>query len=241
MKLKKNSTGAISAWIRNRNVFILVGLLLFTAILPLSSAESLGTFERNTDIELIQTCNNCTYCNLTSIKFPNGSDILTNVVMTQSTTLFSFDLSGGNTSFIGTYKYCYDCGNAVERVAGCIDFYVTPSGQESISSGQGIVLFGTLICMIIIGIFFLILGFKFGTPGAKMVFLGIASLVFIISILFSMVIIDQNLGGFSNLVESYATFWMVMKVIIGIVMLGLVLYSGLVGIRLWQFKRGFRD
>jgi hypothetical protein len=113
-------------------VFILAGFLSISA-LPMISA-SLGTFEQNTDVQLVQTCNNCTYCNLTSIRrtSPTALTLLNNVVMTQNGAEFNYNLSRGNISTIGAYKYCYDCGNPEDRITGCIDFNVTPSGEKNI-------------------------------------------------------------------------------------------------------------
>jgi len=102
---------------------------------------SLGTFQENTEVDLIQTCNNCTYCNLTSIKYPNGTNAFTNVEMTKDNTYFNYTFNETYTSTVGEYKYCYDCGNNIESATGCINFEVTLSGYSS-PEGQSFILVG---------------------------------------------------------------------------------------------------
>ncbi len=151
-------------------VFTLVLVLLFCVSLPNLSAQSIGTFKQQDNIQLYQTCNNCTYCNFTTIKYPNGTTILSNVETTQDDTYFYFDLLNGNTTEIGTYKYCYKCGNSAESVTGCIDFEVTPQGYE-VTTSQGIIyaIGGLFVFMLfLISLYFSItLPWKNETSGEK--------------------------------------------------------------------------
>jgi len=122
--------------------------LVFIATLPIVNAVSLGTFAKDSDVRLIQTCNNCTYCNITSILYPNSSTILSNLVMTQDKTVYSYNLTEGNTTVVGTYRYCYDCGNTAERTTGCIDFEITPNGR-TVPSGAIVVLFSVFFIILV--------------------------------------------------------------------------------------------
>lgn len=107
-------------------IIILIGIILIGVV---SSFDSIGTYEPFEDIELYQTCNNCTYCNWTSIKSPE-SVLYTNINTTQSGTYYYSTLNGNNTGTIGEYVYCYDCGNAIESSTGCLSFEITPTGSN---------------------------------------------------------------------------------------------------------------
>lgn len=116
-----------------KKYFLLIVMGLFLVVLmtlPFVNAE-LGTFKQNVDVRLIQTCNNCTYCNFT-IYYPNSSVILSDVATTKEKTNFYYDLSKNFTIPLGEYKYCYDCGNLAESDTGCINFDVTPSGDKNV-------------------------------------------------------------------------------------------------------------
>lgn len=132
---------------------VFLTLILGMFLVSLTSATSIGTFEQNQDVELYQTCNNCSYCNFTTIKYPNSSEIVTDVETIQRGTYYYYDLDGGNTSVLGTYVYCYDCGNDVEKDTGCINFIITGNGKEN-PDGVVIVVFSIFFLLLLIYLIF---------------------------------------------------------------------------------------
>lgn len=110
-----------------------MNLIIFSLLIILSvnfiSAVSIDDVEIGQDVRIYQTCNNCTYCNITQVKNPNGTILLSNEEFIEDpSTYYSKILDGANTTTIGTYTYCYDCGNPQQSQTGCIDFEVTPDG-----------------------------------------------------------------------------------------------------------------
>ncbi len=110
-----------------------INLFSFAFFLILSlnfiSAVSIEPVEQGTFAELYQTCNNCTYCNITTVTNPNGTILLSNTEFTNNTPSYFFHiLNESNTTSLGSYKYCFDCGNPAQSETGCIDFEVTPDG-----------------------------------------------------------------------------------------------------------------
>ena len=94
-----------------------IGLFIFLFLaLPLisSSVPSLGYFEHGEDIELKQTCTIngtfCDLCNISSVDYPNGNRILTDISMTKRAGDFNYTLDGTYTEdTTGMYKvngYC---------------------------------------------------------------------------------------------------------------------------------------
>lgn len=66
--------------------------------------QHLGKFNKNSNVNLIQTCDNCSFVNITSVINPNGTIILNNVKMAKSGTDYNFTLNSGiNTSQLGCY------------------------------------------------------------------------------------------------------------------------------------------
>jgi len=191
-------------------VTLMLGFMI-TLILMQSASALLGTYQEETDVDLIQTCNNCTYCNLTSIKYPNGTNILTNIEMIQDGTYFNYLLDGGNTSTVGTYTYYYDCGNAAEIVTGGIDFEVTITGDET-PEGSSYILGAIFLIVFGIGWFFLFLSVQMDEPGPKIFFL-LSSFVFLLgSLAFALVV-----GFDSNFTESINTTIRVLMFAFGLI------------------------
>lgn len=104
-------------------------ILLLLVVTPLVLSE-VGPYKTGDDVNLTQTCNNCTYGNLTSIKYPNSTIIFSNIAMTQNNKEFYYTLSGNYTDPLGLYTYCYDVGNSAESSTGCIFFRVTRTGEQ---------------------------------------------------------------------------------------------------------------
>lgn len=101
---------------------------LFVFALSLVSAVELPPQKIDTNIEIYQECFNCTYCNFTTFKAPNGTNLLTNMVAVQSDTHYSYTILAGNITEQGTYRYCYNCGNSATAETGCIDVPVNYTG-----------------------------------------------------------------------------------------------------------------
>lgn len=129
------------------SICILVGLVLLFSFLalPLCSASLIG--EQYKPIELYQTCNNCTYCNVTAIKFPDHHDLVIEKVMVQSESYFNYSLDSGNTTQLGEYQYCYECGNNVDVATGCIPFIISSTGTN-LETSQAIIYFIFLLAAV---------------------------------------------------------------------------------------------
>lgn len=126
-------------------------LLLFTSLV---SAASIGPFEFNKNVELYQTCDDCTYCNFTSIKYPNSTAILRNIAATRDNSYYYYTLDKSNISVLGEYTYCYECGDGTDTATGCIDFEVTTDGRDSsLSTGLAIILCTIILVLFGIGMY----------------------------------------------------------------------------------------
>jgi len=119
------------------SIFI-ISILIFSMGL-ISSEECLksegciGTFKQGfNDIDLYQTCNNCTFCNFMDLRNNNNQSIIDDMSTIQDEGKFKYNLGKGNTTNhgLGTYYYDYICGNNAENITGTLYFNVTPSGDS---------------------------------------------------------------------------------------------------------------
>ena len=82
-------------------------LILFLGVFLISfvsaQIQSLGTFRLGDDVNLIQTCDNCTFNNITSVLYPNSTQTVGEFEMTKRGTIYNFTLSADNVTEIGTY------------------------------------------------------------------------------------------------------------------------------------------
>ena len=94
--------------------------LLFMFLLVFVSAEqqSLPTQKINTCVTLSQTCDSCSYVNLTTVKYPNSTEATIGKYMTQNGVKYTYSFC--NTSAIGTYIVT-TCGD-VDGNETCVDY-----------------------------------------------------------------------------------------------------------------------
>lgn len=138
-----------------KNLILLLVLSLMMISLVSSSTQVLGTFEKEKDIILVQTCASCTYNTITSITLPNSTALITNINMTKDGSRYTYTLKAGNITSMGTYLV-----NGVGNLNGVdtvwsYTFEVTGTGQE-LTNAKAIVyigFFALLVFLFVLSIF----------------------------------------------------------------------------------------
>ena len=136
---------------------ILLTLILGIFLLSFTSAQiqSLGTFRLGDDINLIQTCDNCTFNNITSVLYPNSTQTIGEFQMTKTGTVYNFTLTSGNATAIGTYIVNgFGDLDGIDTVWNYI-FDITQTGLTLETSDS------ILLVVILIATFVLFLGFLY--------------------------------------------------------------------------------
>jgi len=130
-------------------------------LIPLISAtDTFGIFEKDKDVELLQVCSNstsiCDYCNISSIKYPNSSVILSDLAMNKRTAEFNYTLISNYTIVNGDYVVSGFCGAADGIEIWTYSFEITPNGKDKPTAGV-VVLFIILFLIIVTGLLSLII------------------------------------------------------------------------------------
>lgn len=199
---------------------ILLILILGMFLVSFTCAVSIGTFKQSEDVQLYQTCDDCTYCNFTIIKYPNSSEIITDVETTKRATYFYYDLNGANTSDLGEYTYCYECGDGTNKATGCINFEITGNGKELT---DGIATnFNFSMAFLLVFFFLSLIGiFKFENPTGKLACYWVAHVLFVVGT-FS---VWQFNGGYAIAYTGLAGIFKVLFYVSIIAMFPMVLLS----------------
>ena len=214
-------------------LIMLLGLFLIGNVLAL---DSLGTFKQGDNITIKQVCFDASYITI-QISYPNSTIAISSTNMT----------SLGN----GQFNYYFVDTNTLGRydITGISDgcensfatyFDTTPSGMD-LNENQGWSIFGTLLIMIIISVVFLVVAFSSEGIGVKVTFFSLAGIFLIMTILYTVVVMQQTLFGFDSILSGVETFWFVVKALVGIGILALLIIVVMVLIKAWKIKRGYRD
>lgn len=115
--------------VKMRKLLLLLFIGMFLISLASAQIQTLGTFKQNSDIDLTQICDNCTFVNLTHVtRTGENSTIFTfNDLMTKDGTFYNYTFL--NTSEIGEYFYS-TCGD-LNGILTCnsVNFEVNQNGK----------------------------------------------------------------------------------------------------------------
>jgi len=118
-------------------------LLFVMMIASVLAAQSLGTFESNIDVTLVQSCSDSTYSNISKVTFPNSSlaiNIETVMVPGDGDT-YSYVFS--DTESLGRYLVYGHCDEDGTDTVWVYDFEVTYTGQK-VSLSNSMIIFSLM-------------------------------------------------------------------------------------------------
>jgi len=134
---------------------ILISLMLFLSIGNVMALDTLGTFQVDNTVNLIQGCDNSTYSNITRILYPDSTFALnTEVAMDGSGDNYNYTFS--NTDMIGDYLVFGHCDEDGVDTDWVYDFAITHTGDKVSLSNTIIV----VVFLLLSGLF-LVLSFSF--------------------------------------------------------------------------------
>lgn len=129
-------------------LYMIIGLLAINLasaeVNPCGNDNSFIKGRQNDIVTLKQTCDSCTYVNLSSITYPNSTLVIYNSAMTKNGIEFTTPFS--NTNILGCYTYVVFGDKDGTLQSETIDLKVTSTGEE-VGSSQTIVIIGILGAM----------------------------------------------------------------------------------------------
>jgi len=105
-------------------------LAIFLITLVSAEVQSLGTFKQNSAVNLVQSCGNSTYSNVTQVLYPDAAFALNgNYAMTKSGNNYNYTFT--STHKTGQYIVYGNCDENTVNTPWVYDFNVTPSGDSN--------------------------------------------------------------------------------------------------------------
>ena len=144
------------------NIIMLISLVFLIGIVsaetnPCGNSDSfLGTFKQSSNINLYQTCDSCSYVNLTNIQTPTTSNNY-NLAMQKSGTNFNYTIN--SSSELGCYSYTVCGDKSGTFICETIDFEVTPNGDQ-METSQSLMYIILLVINLLFLTIFIILAVK---------------------------------------------------------------------------------
>lgn len=220
-------------------VILLLGMM-FIAVAGLATAAiaDLGTFERDSTIELIQTCDTCTFNNISSILLPNGTIILGEVEMTKDGTFYNF-------SFNDTGNLGQHIVNGFGDPGGTTTtwnyvFTITATGQ-ALDTPQSVLTIGLILILIAIAAFFFYAGNKTEYVPFKIFLTALGALFIMTTVGFSLNAIKSLMLIGSALSGTFVNLYRLMLILISAGGIGLIVYIIYMSLRQFSAYRGLID
>jgi hypothetical protein len=218
---------------------LLLILIMSMFLLSLVSAQqgTLGTFKQNECIDLIQTCADCTFNNITSVLYPNSTQALGQVPMTQTGTQFNYSFC--STSVPGTY-IINGLGNpGTINTIWVYDLVITPSGNafnDSSATTTAII----LALMFGVTVFFLIFSKTTVNPTIQLFFNLISYLTMALTV-GAGVILLQSSGVQSNISSLMTGLMWLIGIVLVIIMYYIFIQQTKHALSLMRAKKGYED
>lgn len=132
--------------------FNFLWLILFLSII---GATTLGTFKQGNCINLIQTCSNCSYNNISNVLYPNSTIAVENIEMTKQDTFYNYSFCFTSTTGVYIVNGYGDIDGV--KTSWVYDFSITPNGSD-LNTGESILyaLFSVILFGIILSLSFFI-------------------------------------------------------------------------------------
>ncbi len=220
--------------------------ILLTLILGLFLISLIGAAQdslrypinQNGCFDIIQTCADCTYNNVTSIKYPNGTTLLFSPEqnMTETGTNYIFntcDFSGQ----LGTYIVNGQGDLSGTNTIWNYEYEITPTG-ESLDTQQSILILGLILVLLFLTCAFLYFGSHIESVSIKLFLITLGGLFLMVTIGVSLNTIRQLMLVGSVFSGVFLGLYILILALISIGFIGLVLYLITFAVKAFQKSRG---
>lgn len=221
-------------------LFLMLALILINPVNAIGEIQTLGCFQVNTEINLVQNCASCTFNNISAVSFPNSSILLSNVAMERDGARYNFTLNDTQTSTIGEYIYDGFGDLAGTDTSWAINFFITPTG-ECLDTQQSIIILGLMLILLFLTGAFLIFGFKVETTSVKIFLIALGGLFFLFTLGFSINAIKQLMFLQSVFAGTFVGLYRLFLALVSAGMIAIILYLITVAVTAFKKSRGILD
>lgn len=232
-----------------KKLIILLFLVFLLNITLISAQQEEIRFyhERNTNLTIYEKCRikgeGCDAnfgCNVTVLD-PSQVVRINNQNMSRGEVYYNFTTSGVDVNVNGVYETTVDCANTTDFGSNTFFFQVTPNGSAPIDQGQSIILFGGIILLIIIAVFIGWLGFRTDNGVVSISLLAFAILILVFGLGMILNVFELSFGTFGDIVSNYSTIYVLFIILVGVGILGLIVWLIYLVVQWFWKKRGLID
>ncbi len=218
-------------------IILVVGCLSFISAVECGD-NSLGSFKRGESIELRQTCDDCTFVNLSSVTYPNSTNIYFNEFMTQNGIDFNYTFSSAVVKGDYFYVVSGDKDGGFSSETFC--FEVTETGNK-LDNPQSLLVIGLIIILIFLTITFLYFGNKTEYLPFKIFLTSLGVLFIMLTVGVSLNAVKQLMIMGDVFSGIFVNLYRLMLILVSGGGIGLILYIIVQSLKQFYKHRGMTD
>lgn len=230
-------------------ILSLVIVMLFSFTLSSAQIEDPRFYhEKGTNLTIYEKCRTdgaiCppSYsCFLTVISEDRSFLIVNNQTMLDGGTYWNFTLNSSQTDTNGFYETTVDCENSSLSGSNTFYFQITPNGSAPIDFGQGLIFFTSILFLVVFSTFIGFLGFKSTNTTIRLSFLAFTTILMVFTLGFILNVIELSFGTFSGIISNYSSIYILFIALIGVGMVGLIIYLIVITLNYYWQMRGMQD
>lgn len=167
-----------------------------------------------------------------------SAHILSNITMSAYGVGFNASIPASYFTDSGQYSVIIWCNTSSMGGFLKYTFEVTPSG-DGLDEAQASSVYLPMGIVALLTMFFFGLSFMFRGVAGKIVFIGLSAVMIIVAILYTLVIMEQVIPLQDTIIDGLATLWFVIKILIGVAMVFLLVFTLVLVYWSWKEKRGY--
>ncbi len=185
-------------------------------------------------------CDSSYLCNLTILS-PSQILLINNVEMLGDGIYRNFSMLEDNQSVNGIYEATIDCSNSSLSGSNTFSYEITPNGSKPIDEGQGLILLGSILFLIVISCSIGFMGIKSTNTTVSISFLAFSTLLMVFTIGLILNVLQLSFGTFSDIINNYSTIYVLFMTLLVAGAMGLIVYIIYVTLNMYWKFRGLKD
>ncbi len=227
---------------------ILFLILMFSMSVVYAQQEDIRFYHsQNTNLTIYEKCrvdgaicDNSYSCNLTILS-PSQILLVDNVAMLGQNIYRNFSMSEDNQSNNGIYEATIDCSNSTLSGSNTFFYGITPNGSKPIDEGQGLILLGSILFLIIISCSIGFMGIKSTNTTVSLSLTSFSTLIMVFTLGLILNILELSFGTFSDIISNYSTIYVLFTTLLIAGAIGLITYIIVIALNFYWRLRGLKD
>lgn len=231
----------------NKNVLFLFLIIFSLSIVSAEITDTRFYHPQDTNLTIYEkcrvdgsVCDNTYVCSITVLS-PTQDLLIDDETMLGDGVYRNFTLLSDNQTENGIYESTVDCTNVTLSGSNTFTYGISLNGSPPMDVGQGLIILGGLLFIIVISISIGFLGVKSTNTTVSLSFIALSVLLMVFTLGSIVRIVELSFGTFSDIVSNFSTVYILFTTLTIVGAFGLIVYTIVVALNYYLQLRGLKD